>query len=455
MKKNKIPLWLFGGLLFILSSCLGNDEIGLNDRNLSNCQIATFSLSCDSISGLSTTKFTIDQVNGLIFNKDSLPYGTNVNFKVICTLTYAAGSITSVEVHQKAIDKKEYWNASDSLDFSDEVIFYIISYNGKESKSYTAKLNVHQQNPGLMEWSRDENPLPASRATDRKVILHGDSYLMYVKNADGYELYRSRVSDANNWTKQPLTGLSDNKTFTLSQITEYEDNLYLPSSDGALYCSAEGQDWTRVENTPEIVALPGTVCVAPELKRPSALSAVIRDGDAWLFAAMNISGQWQKGKEVPEGFPITGFASNSYTQMYYSHLVIVAGKDRNGGLSNKSWDTMDGLAWICLTGSGKNYFTQREGLMLADYDDKFYLTGGIDASNQGLKDIYTSADKGVTWALADSLTFLPETYQGRGFASMLVDKDNFVLLFGGKERNEANMSDELWRGRINRLGYKD
>jgi hypothetical protein len=222
-----------------------------------------------------------------------------------------------------------------------------------------------------------------------------------------------------------------------------------------LYRSADGQDWTRVEDAPEIATLLGTVGAGTELGRRSALATIIRDGGAWQFAAMNTSGLWQKGTEIPEEFPVTGFASNSYKQMYYSHLAVVAGKDRQGALSNKSWDTMDGLSWICLTGVGKNYFDKREGIMLADYDGKLYLTGGIDASNQGLKDIYTSADKGVTWALADSLTILPETYQGRGFASMLVDNDNFVLLFGGKERNGANMSDELWRGRINRLGYKD
>ncbi|MDR0756622.1 MAG: DUF6242 domain-containing protein [Tannerella sp.] len=455
MKKNKIPLWLFGGVLFFMSSCLGNDGTELEEWSLSNCQISTFSMSCDSISGLSAVKFTIDQINGLIFNKDSLPYGTNVNFKVICTVTYAIGAITSVEVHQKAIDKKEYWNGTDSLDFSDEVIFYIISYNGKEAKSYTAKLNVHQQNPNLMEWSRDASPLPVSGATDRKVILYGDSYRMYARGANSYELYQSPVPDANNWTRAPLTGLPDKTAFTLSQMTEYEGNLYLPSPDGALYRSADGQDWTKMDDAPEIAALLGAVGEGTELGRPSALATIIRDDGKWLFAAMNVSGQWQQGTETPGVFPVAGFASNSYKQMYYSHLTVVAGKDRHGALSNRCWDTMDGLAWICLTGSGKDYFAQREGPMLADYDGKLYLTGGIDASNQGLSDIYTSADKGVTWSLADSLTFLPETYKGRGFASILVNKDNFMLLFGGKERSEANMLDELWRGRINRLGYKD
>jgi hypothetical protein len=454
MKKNELSLWMFGGLLFLLSSCLGGDDLDVAEWNLSNCQIASFSLACDSISGLSDVKFTIDQVNGLIFNKDSMPYGTKLDFKVICTLTYVIGGATSTEVHQKATDAKAYWNGTDSLDFSDDVIFYVISYNGKESKTYTAKLNVHQQDPNVMVWSHDPVPLPVSGASDRKVIVYEDSYRMYVKGASGYELHQSPVSDANSWTKISLTGLSD-KVFTLSQMVEYEGELYLPSSDGALYRSADGQDWAKVEGAPEIVALLGTVNAGKVVVRPSALGAIVKDEGVWRFSVMDASSQWRKGSETPGEFPVVGFASNAYEKMYYNHLTIVAGKDRNGALSNKGWDTMDGLNWICLTDSGKDYFSQREGVMLADYDGKLYLIGGIDASSQGLKDIYTSVDKGVSWALADSLTFLPEAYQGRGYASIQVDNDHYVLLFGGKESAGVYMSDELWCGRINRLGYKD
>ncbi|MDR1332729.1 MAG: DUF6242 domain-containing protein [Tannerella sp.] len=454
MKKNKLPLWLFGGILFLLTSCLGNNDTQMDEWNLSNCQIMTFSLSCDSIPGLSDVKFTIDQLSGQIYNRDSMPYGTSINFKAICNISYAAGTITSVEVHQKATGTKAYWNGKDSLDFAGEVEFYIISYDGKASKTYTAKLNVHQQHPDVMTWSLDTGLPPASGATDRKVIAHGDSYRMYVRSSNGYELYESSAPSANNWTQTSLTGLQD-KTFTLSQMTGYEGNLYLPSSEGALYRSADGQEWTVVDGAPEIAALLGAVQASEELGRPSALAALVRNSSTWQFAVMNAYAQWQEGTEAPAEFPVTGFASNSYKKMYYSHLTTVAGKDRNGALSSKSWDTMDGLAWICLTAGEKNYFAQREGGMLADYDSKLYLIGGINASNQGLSDIYTSADKGVTWALADSLTFLPETFQGRGYASIVVDKDNFMLLFGGKERNGASLSDELWRGRINRLGYKD
>jgi len=456
MKKNKLLLWLFGGLAVLFSSCLGDTDTDLDEWALSDCQISSFSLACDSISGLSSVKFTIDQLNGQIYNRDSMPYGTNINFKVSCSVTYVTGYVSSTEVTQTATGEKAYWNGSDSLDFTSEVLFYVVSYDGKKGKSYTAKLNVHQQHPDSMIWAKSPTPLPAGSASDRKVVMHDDHYRMYVRQGSSYQLYQSPATDVNNWTTAPapLSGLSG-KTFALAQMTEYEGNWYVAASDGSLYRSADGINWAPVENAPQIVALAGVVHAGVKPERPSALAALIKDGGQWMFAAMNASGEWQTGTEAPADFPVTGFASNSYEQVYYNHLTVVAGKDRNGSLSSKSWDTMDGLSWICLTRSGLFYFSQREGVMLTNYDDKLYLAGGIDASGKGLKDMYTSIDKGITWAEADSMTFLPDEFTGRGYASVIVDKDNYMFLFSGKESTDKNMSDELWCGRINRLGYKD
>ena len=108
-----------------------------------------------------------------------------------------------------------------------------------------------------------------------------------------------------------------------------------------------------------------------------------------------------------------------------------------------------------LTDQESDYFDKREGVLLSAYDDKFCLVGGIDEANKAQKDMYFSRDGGVTWTLSDTLTVMPEDYKARGFASVLVDKDNFMLIFGGKENNNANDLDQIWKGRINRLGFKD
>ena len=64
LMKNRIVLFIAGCCALLLSSCLGSDD---NDYELSkDCRILSFSLSNDSIPGLSKVVFTIDQISGRI-----------------------------------------------------------------------------------------------------------------------------------------------------------------------------------------------------------------------------------------------------------------------------------------------------------------------------------------------------------------------------------------------------
>ncbi len=53
MGKIKFCGLLIVGLAFLMSSCLENDDTTIDDWNLGNAQISAFSLSNDSIKGLS------------------------------------------------------------------------------------------------------------------------------------------------------------------------------------------------------------------------------------------------------------------------------------------------------------------------------------------------------------------------------------------------------------------
>ena len=108
--KNRIVLFIAGCCALLLSSCLGSDD---TQYELSkDCQILSFSLSNDSIPGLKDVVFTIDQVDGKIFNIDSMPYGTKLDEKVICTVKLAS-TVYTCQVMQEAIsDTLSYLAAS-------------------------------------------------------------------------------------------------------------------------------------------------------------------------------------------------------------------------------------------------------------------------------------------------------------------------------------------------------
>lgn len=457
LMKNKIVLFITGCFALLLSSCLGSDDEPGYELSM-DCQITNFSLSSDSVPGLSSVVFTIDQVNGRIFNADSMPYGTEIE-KVICNMKFAS-TVWHCQLIQEAVGDTVYWNSQDSVDFSKPVKIITTAIDQVTTKTYVAQVNVHQMIPDSMTWELYGEGIAGAVLKNEKVVVldkEGEEYYyMYTQPADvskGYQLFRSAVSDAKNWTELPLTGLPADEIM-LSQLTEYEGQVYAATAKGALYRSVNGQDWALVEHTPAIKALLGVVKQGNN--RPSALSAITAgDGEQQVFASMDKEGNWYTGEMVPDGFPVSGFGNVDYNSMYRERLMLVGGRTVRNNLTNGVWSTMDGRAWSLITDTESDYFSPREGAMVTKYDKKLFLLGGIEAGDKALKDIYFSSDGGVTWDLSDTLTVMPDNFAPRGFASIHVDKENFIYLFGGKEKTDANELDQVWRGRIHRLGFKD
>ena len=452
MKKFNRQLWIVGCWAFILTSCLKLDE-NYETWFLPNCLISSFSLQSDSIPELANVKFTIDQVNGLIYNQDSMPYGTKIDWKVICKVEFEVIPY-KIEVFESATNDSTFWNMTDSLDFRDYVRFDIFAQDNESSKRYYVQLNIHQQAPDSMVWNWFSNKLLGKTIQEQNVIIQDDYFWMYVRSTSGYELYRTPVEDKKTWTPVPLTGLG-NKTLILSQIVAYEGLLYMPASDGTLFYSTNHADWKILETSPAVKALLGVINGSAVGKTSSVLASIIQEDGALFFAAMNAAHNWEKGMAVPKGFPVSGFGVADYETAFYWHLLAIAGRDNNGNLCNVVWETMNGLNWVCLTDERHVYFDKREGVTVTHYDGLLFLTGGINTSNRADKDIFYSKDRGITWTLTESLMYFPENYRARGYASVIVDKDNYLHLFGGKDNNSANILDELWSGRINRLGFKD
>ena len=126
-----------------LSSCLGDDEetfiTTYRDMmietftlgTLNRYQTYTSSTGSDSVvktmfSG-SQYPMTIDHVNRIIYNQDSLPMGTDTRH-VICTITAKNNGV----VYLKLLDRDSlyYHNSTDSVDFSVERIFRVYAIDG-------------------------------------------------------------------------------------------------------------------------------------------------------------------------------------------------------------------------------------------------------------------------------------------------------------------------------------
>ena len=92
---------------------------------------------------------------------------------------------------------------------------------------------------------------------------------------------------------------------------------------------------------------------------------------------MNESMEWIAGDAVASGFPVTGFSNLQYAAMYHEYLMTAGGRTADNQVVKTTWATMDGISWA-LMASGDANFTKREGAMITNYDDKFFLIGGIE-----------------------------------------------------------------------------
>ena len=135
-----------------LFSCLGGSD-SIEYEISTDAQLTSFSLSHDSLAVLATAKFSIDQLNGLIYNYDSLPYLTDTaQIASQAIVTYTAGSGASPSIRVEYLDEDTVWVASgDSLRFAS--LFYLKLYapNGN-SKIYTVQINIHQIDPDSVQY---------------------------------------------------------------------------------------------------------------------------------------------------------------------------------------------------------------------------------------------------------------------------------------------------------------
>jgi hypothetical protein len=442
MRNIKNCRLLIGILAVILTSCLGNTEYEYDDWILKNAQISSFSLSNDSIASLSAVVFTIDQINGKIFNKDSMPFGTVIDRKVLCSITFDVfGSSTDavLPVQVMPLATGDTITTSDSIDFTQPVIFKVYAADGETTKTYEAQINIHQLNPDSMVWNRFLTIGEGRVFNEMKVVRIAHSYCVYARENDKVILLTS--DNAENWLEKTLHGFPDNAV--LSSITESGTSAFVIDGTGRLYKTESGTEWTPSGHQDWTYK-----CILGNVVNNNNLfTCFIAETDGALRFCTNDAA----GEAVPEDFPITGFSSVTYEIMYFQHLTVASGRDKNGHLTNTAWSTMDGLVWVPLTNK-KVPFAYCEGASIARYDNLLFLLGGFGIDGNTVETSYFSKDNGVTW---NDTIFFPEDYKSRGFSSLLVDEDKYMLLFGGKETKDGNIVNDVWRGRVNRLGFKE
>ena len=447
----------------------------LADVGASSTIVSSFSLKYNIklLVGLDSVFFSIDQVNGRIFNADSLPVGTDV--RKLQVNIGAPSSASAVEIIMPSLyDGRDtvinyLKNPSDSINFSQGgVMLRINSSNGEHERVYSVNVNVHKIKADSLQWQTSSRALPSTlspRANAEKSVKFGDKFYCLTRNSAGQAQMAVSASPLTNQWDINATQLPADAM--IESLSATADALFIIGGD-KLYKSTDGLNWTDTDTSgwTWIYGAYGDEILGAQ-------------GSNWVLYPSGTSGV------IPAAMPVKATSVLwSYTDEWFidPQAIFAGGITADGSYSGDAWG-FDGTGWGRLSSRGS--LPAAEGITLFPYftfrsgNNKFYIItkhscwialGGKMANGTVNTKVYTSLDNGVTWREASTALQLPSEISPRyGTSVILTDKTftsgsraiapitdwdaPYIILSGGYTARGV-LYNEQWTGVINRLTFK-
>ena len=461
-------LTVITGLLmaaFMITSCLNDDD---NEVTLSSeSSITAFSIKDNietkytaKVNGKDTTltatvkgsdyPFIIDQVERRIYNADSLPVGTNVS-KVVVEITADTPYILIVA------DKDSLWTSTDSLNFENPVKFKVMAQSMEYGAVYTAEINVHKQEPDSLVWSNLSSDFNGSAIQAQKAVYFNDKIYVFARQDEGkVAVTTTSITDGHSWSalQQPLSL----EKADYSTAMTWGDHLYI-IAENQLYQSENGTDWSKIESAPKLKMLVSNIYSQNNPEENNKLIAINTDN---VFVESHNGTEWTEQESVPYGFPETSLSFVSYplnTNSSIDRMLVLGENPIATDTTSVVW------AQLSTENTWGNYPPEKdnldfcpklENIAMIHYNNQLYAFGGPGKKNGSnlapFSAFYESVNNGITWQQVKRYVFFPEEFsnlykQADGNYSYVIDKNNYLWIMWSK-------SGQVWRGRINKLGFK-
>ena len=440
-------LYILIGFLTIL--LLGCEKNSTTNSKSSIAKLTSFSFAAnDSMPGLAAAVFTIDERidTGLVYNKDSILYGTSLE-RVVPKFTFQVAVGTA---QLKLPDTTLVLTGSDTLNFEKLPIYLTItSTDGTTTKVYEIRPTVHQGDPDLFVWTQltdTINGYPHDESEQRVVELK-DEFILIANNGFQNSVYSS--ADGANWTG-PSTPSGLPAACRVRQIISDGSTLYYAEATD-LYTSTDAVNWTKQTMSYEMKTM---------LIYWNNLPWVLIENNGNQLAFLHEGQLDTLALRPTEDFPVSDFASvNFNSPSGRERAMIIGGFAENGKSLNTRWN----LEYSTHITENKGYrlrefsidqpnFSTMTGVSVIFYNDQLMLFGGVDANQTYFgRDILVSNDEGITWTQADSAkNQLPEVYTARQKQTAIV-RNNYIYLFGGQSAQRTFC--DVYRGKLNSIDW--
>lgn len=460
-------------LICASTACNESDDNYEISLDYSSTQVTSFSLRSDSkvLNNLDSVFFSIDLVNGQIFNADSLPYGTKTD-RLLVDLT--TDGCSTVEIHFPKEDGKgdsivDYiTNKNDSIDFSrGPVRLHLISYDKIESRDYYIKVNVHTTVSDSLLWDL-KNPaqLPTSLTDIKAQRTVEFNNRLYTLTTDGTSNACMSIADSPVATSSD-TGFTFPFTPQVNTLTATTTSMYILDEAGALYSSVDGTSWTSCGKTWKSITAPYGTTLVGIAEIGGKLTHVTHPDGAT--------------SAVSPDFPVSG---NSVAIPYSTdwgvqpQIITIGGLKADGTPTPTAW-AYDGNRWACIAAktpmkaSGITVFPYYccrtdTNTWIASTRSVLVAMGGRESATKMQDTVYISYDLGFNWAKAPSTMQIPKGFPLLYDAQVYVNTEEkhsraikpitewdtpYIYMYGGYTSTDALMP-RVYRGVINRLQFK-
>ena len=251
-----------------LSSCLSSDETTVEYTH--DTAITAFSLGSldrytktkagkDTLLKANVTgsdyKFSIDQVQRLIYNVDSLPCGVR-DTAILATISSKNSSPILLMDINKTDSVAAYYSSSDSINFSKPRFIRVYSGDYSAYAEYKVTVNVHKELPYEFKWHElAQNNGQLAAFSDLKAVACGDDIYVFGKTADGStKVLKSAINDGSAWSSIMMNVSLSSDAY--QSAVALDGKLYI-ADGGKVYASADAATWTEASENADIKQLIG------------------------------------------------------------------------------------------------------------------------------------------------------------------------------------------------------
>ena len=453
---------------FVFASCLKDESRDItyyDDTAITSFTLGTLTQRVDSttkkgdkdsvyykkIDGKSYV-FYVDQVNKRVYNPDSLPYGIDAK-KIVGTFSTKNSGVVTLK--SLVSDSTFFYNnGQDSVDFTSERTLVVYSNSQKYSQKYVMDVRVHKQKPNDFKWNQLATVPAFASLQGLRVANAGSMVLVFGSTGSATVVYGSSIADGKSWAKLAPSFSPDANAW--QSAVSFNGVAYVLSGN-RVWQSTDGTTWTDFGvNAAGMSRLLGA--------SNAGLHLLGTDGQLYLAKAgtTQIASQ---ALAASSGY----LPQQDFNMVVWNHSasdkteqVVLLGNRTEAGHAGDSAPVVWGKVFEYGQASSTQkwaYYNSLEAeprlprmsnLQVVVHGPVLLAVGGAgmgaSSSVQALKDLYVSADGGLSWRTNRIYTMPTDIAKNTTQFAMGADKDNHIWLV-------CAGTGKVWRVRKNSVGW--